>query len=151
MRLPSKYNYTKGFTLIEILITLAIILTLAGTGLIFGLQQYRFYVLQYETDNIISMLRSARSKAMNNINDSNHGVYFNTNNYIVFQGSSYDSRNAAYDEILQKSPIINITGETEIVFKKLRGDTSTGSGEVNISNGAKTKTITLNDEGRISW
>lgn len=149
MRSLSKYK-TKGFTLIEILITLAIILSLAGTGFIFGLQQYRFYVLQYETDNIISMLRSARSRAMNNINDSNHGVYLNGNDYIVFQGNSYDSRNTAYDETLQKSPIINITGQTEIVFKKLRGDILIGSGEATISNGTKTQIITLNDEGRIS-
>lgn len=147
--LRSKSGAT-GFTLIEILMVAAIIVFLAGLGLFFGIDFYKNYAFYSERNILVGILEKARNQALNNIGQSNHGVYFQTSNYVIFQGNSYASRNSAYDQIIPASSLINRSGLQEIVFNQLNGESS-ATGDVILSGGNHTSIISINNEGGINW
>lgn len=70
---PSKRG-GDGFTLVEILVTVAIFAVLINLGLLIGLDDYRAYAFRQQRDTIISELRQARARAMNNIDQTSHSV-----------------------------------------------------------------------------
>lgn len=141
----------KGFTLIETLVALGILASLAGLGFFMSIGQYKTYVLDSDMNTLGSLLQRARSLSMNNVNSAEHGVFITGGNYILFQGSSYASRNTTYDEPTPISRFVSASGPAEIVFRRLRGDLAAGTGDIVLDNGSGTRIITLNGEGRISW
>lgn len=139
-----------GFTVIELILAIGILSILVGFGLVISLDFYRQEVLSAERDNVVSMLRRARNEAQNNINQSNHGVFFGSSAYTIFQGGSYAARNPDFDENFPKSSGITIGGLSEIVFNSLDGGSNV-SGTISLSNGVKNVNIFANYEGRIDW
>jgi Tfp pilus assembly protein FimT len=145
-----KTSEDKGFTLVEIIIVVAVLMVIAGLGLIFGIDFYRNYIIDTERNTVLSVLQKARSRSQNNINQSAHGVCFQSNNYVVFQGDSYALRNPAYDQTIPKNPVINASGLSEVVFKQLNGDSQT-VGNIILNNGRRSAIILINNEGKIDW
>ena len=139
-----------GFTLIEILVVVAIFVIVLGFALGVGSEFYRSQVLIAEKDNLVGLLRSARNQAMNNINQSSHGVFIDSNQYILFEGESYSARHQDFDEAFPLSYGVSIGGANEVVFRALDGQSS-ASGTITITNSRGTANIELNYEGRISW
>lgn len=141
----------RGFTFIEIIMVVAILMALTSLGLVFGIDFYKTYSLDTERNVVLSILQKAKSRAQNNFNQSPHGVYFQSNDYyIIFQGASYVSRNVDYDQAIPKNKAININGISEIVFKQLSGDSQI-AGNVILDNNKRTLIISTNNEGRINW
>jgi len=139
-----------GFTLLEIMITLAIFSATITLGLFVGLDFYKSYILTTERDTLISILRKARADAMNNFLESPRGIFIGNNEYIIFSGYSYLSRNSDYDESIVRSRAIFVSGLQEIIFQPVSGISET-FGETNLSDGIKNAVIEINEEGRISW
>lgn len=142
----------RGFTLIEVLIVMAILSILTTLGYFVAIDFYKSYAFNSERDIIVSILQKARSQSLSNINQSAHGVYFDNLNsrYVIFQGVTYAARNAALDENLAYAPGINHSGLVEISFFQLSGDSS-ASGSMNLSDGKRNTTISVNSEGQINW
>ena len=89
----------KGFTLIEILLTGAIIVMLVSFTLPIGLDFYKNQQFETQSQEIVQALRRAQLKAMSVESDSSFGIYLANDNYVLFKGSSYFfSRDAQYDE-----------------------------------------------------
>ena len=88
-----------GFSIIEVVMVIGIIAIVFGLGLSFSLSIYQSQMLNAERDNLAVILGRARSEALSNLNESDHGVYIGSDNYVIFQGDTYASRNAAGDEI----------------------------------------------------
>lgn len=155
MKLPKIFHRGKfftdqnGFTLFEILIAMAILAVLAGLGMFLSFDFYRGYAFRYERNILVSIMQKGRSMAMNNINESAHGVHIGSNAYILFQGGSFDSADPLNIEI----PISNgmtLGGSNEILFQQLSGDVP-APGSITLTNGVQTATISVNDEGSINW
>jgi hypothetical protein len=125
-------------------------MTFLTFGLIFGVDFYKTYSFDAERNTILSVLQKARSRALNNINQSPHGVSFQSNNYVIFQGASYASRDLNYDQAIPKNPAINASGLSETVFQQLSGEVQSG-GDIVLDNGKRTSIISINNEGRINW
>ncbi len=139
-----------GFTLIEILIVIAIFTALATMGVIVGLDSYGRYLFRSDLATAASLLQKARSEAMNNIGETPHGVYFNDPaNFILFYGASYATRNTSFDLAVSRNKTVATSGLTEIVFIPLSG--TTAGGAVMLHNGVSNTTITVNNEGGINW
>lgn len=140
----------KGFTLIEVLIVIAILAGLAGLGLFVSIDFYKSYAFHSERNIVVSIIQKVRSQSLANINESKHGVYFGTNNYVIFQGENYASRNATYDEIIQANSLVSHSGLTEIVFDQLTG-LPAATASIVLSDGLRSSTISIGNEGRIDW
>lgn len=140
----------KGFTLIEILLVIAIIVILAAILVPLGLDFYKRQQLQAHSQQILQTLRRAQLKAMAVEEDSSFGVYITNDGYILFKGISYLNRDPQYDEIFELPSIITINDPPkEIVFSKLEGKPSL-IGDIVLNSDDESRTINVNKFGRIS-
>ncbi|MFH0890962.1 MAG: GspH/FimT family pseudopilin [Candidatus Liptonbacteria bacterium] len=138
-----------GFTLIELLLVVGITIILVGMALPVGLDFYNQYLLVANRDNLVQVLRKARSEAMANINQKPHGVAFLPNQYVLFQGDSYLGRDVLWDQTYDYSGAVNVSSTPEIVFSQLEG--ASVSSTINLSDSGDTLDILINNAGYISW
>lgn len=151
----------KGFTLIEILVIIGIMVILVALAI----PSYRFFQKESDLNNsaeeIINTLRLAQNKTLASEEASKYGVYFDAvstpNQYTLFKGENYASRDSSFDEIHKLSSFLEIYeislagGEPEVVFDRISGTTSQfGSISIGLKdNPAKTKTIYVENSGRV--
>jgi prepilin-type N-terminal cleavage/methylation domain-containing protein len=168
-------NKKKGFTLIEMLVALAVLAVVIKLGLILSLDFYKGTSYRSEKDVIISVLQKARSQSMNNIDQVRHGVHFTTDplQYRVFQcdeGISPQCDNygdADTDQDIVIDPVYavaidfgpaNTPPPFDVIFEQLSGscvdsgtfDCSTDS-PITIIEGTNSSEVNLNTRGRIDW
>ncbi len=152
----------EGFTIIEIVIVLAILIVLAAIII------PNFFLIQQRTDlnngaqEFVGVLKSAQNRALASDSSSQYGVYINTgvtpNKYVLFKGASYAGRDALQDQnyFLPKNVefySISLGGGSEIVFNKLTS-ASAQSGSVSLRNKTDTsqnKTVYIANSGVISF
>jgi len=131
----------RSFTLVEILIVIAIIAFLVILTLPWGIGFYRTQQLDATTDQIVQALRRAQLNAMSVDNDSAFGVYFGsgqTGQYVLFRGSSYPGDDEEVFDIIDD---ISFSGDiSEVVFSKLDG-TPDVTGDITITLNNEVKTI----------
>lgn len=164
MASPKTSTPNIGFTLIEVLVVLGILVVLFGFGAALGLDAFRRYAFHNERDLLVAVMQKARSQSVSNLclgagctGGRPHGVNFTSGGYTLFQGPSYAARDAGVDENYQTSYSINFSPSSfsEVVFHQLAGSASTTP--VNVWNldlsdtAGETSTITVNSEGRIFW
>lgn len=139
--------------MIEVIVVIAIVAILASFGLWVGLDAYRGYSYYSQRDSFISALQKARLESMVNLNEAKHGMYVETDRYTIFQGSSYGSRISAFDRVMVPGGGITISGNpaipAEVIFEQLSGAATDQT--LTFSDGIKTKTISINNGGQISW
>lgn len=121
-----------GFTLIEVVIVIAILIIVILLSIATLRLLTKRTELEISVNNIVSTLNVARNKTLASERASQYGVYFDTltipDKYILFQGPNYASRNVSFDVIyILPSSIeisdINLGGNNEIIFNRLKGDT----------------------------
>lgn len=141
----------KGFTLIEILLVTAITIILIAVSF----PVYENYQTSGKLDiariELQENLRNIQTEAQAGINDSNHGIYFNSNNYVAYQGTSYASRNATYDftyDMIDNIVIVN--APAEINFIKQTGSPGSST-TITIQNqiDSEQSTVTVSEIGLI--
>ena len=142
-------QFVAGFTLVEILLVIGMLAFLVTIITPITLDFYKSQQLDTHTRQIIQMLRRAQLSAMSVEEDCSFGVYLTNDNYTLFRGSSYMTRETQYDEVFDLPPIINISGLSEAVFSKLDG-LSSATGQIILTNNIKTNTIDINEMGRVN-
>ena len=145
---PSRF--LTGFTLIEIVIVIALVVLIFGFAVGVGSDFYQSQSLIAERDTLLAVLRRARTNATNNVGQSDHGVLIAPDGYVIFEGGSYDLRNADFDENFPRGGNIEISGPAELVFSALEG-VSNASGTISLENARGKIDISVNYEGRITW
>jgi prepilin-type N-terminal cleavage/methylation domain-containing protein len=123
-----RHTYTHGFTLIEVSITIAIILTLATITLggFFGFATTSGGSAHART--VLSIIETARSKTLSGDLDTNYGVHFSPTVVTLFQGDTYNSSDPNNTpQTLSQTELVDITlsnGAQAITFERLTGRTS---------------------------
>jgi prepilin-type N-terminal cleavage/methylation domain-containing protein len=144
----------KGFTLIEMLLTVAVISLLATISVpIFQSFQVRDD-LNIAVDTIAQSLRRAQTLSVSGTHDYEWGLYVTTGTIAIFGGEdpvSYASRKPAYDETFGLPEAISPSGLSEVVFSRLYGlPNVTGSFMLSTTINA-TRTITINEKGGLEY
>ncbi len=139
----------KGFTLAEMLlvVTIIVILSLIGTPLFSRLIMQTSVTRTAE--QIVATMRKAQSYAMSDKQNSNWGVTYTGGNMVLFSGTTYATRTAAFDETTALNPNIAITGFTETVFLKPTGNVAAPV-TINLTEPERSETITVNTQGVVS-
>ena len=149
MNRKSRKSVRTGLTLVEIIISLAILMIIFSLGAPLSVNFYQSQALLSERDIVVGLLRRARALSLSNSNTLAHGVYISSTEYTLFGGDSYALRVSAYDETFQRGYGVVATGTVEIVFKKKSGDSA--SSTVVLMAGGKIKSISVGKFGEINW
>jgi type II secretory pathway pseudopilin PulG len=159
----AKSQKLKGFTLVELLVIVGILIILA----VIVIPNLRFFQKESDLNNakeeIINTLRLAQNKTLASEGDSQYGVYFDAtstpNQYTLFKGRDFVSRATSSDKIYKLPKTIKISeidlwGRTEVVFERVTGYASTTDqlGKITLElkmDPSKTSTIYIENFGQV--
>lgn len=151
-----KFNSPPGFTVIELLVVVALFIVLTSLSIYLSFDMYRGYAWRTEQDVIVSALQKARAQSMANLclgsctDGKRHGVAILADKYVIFQGDSYAARDVSFDEAFDASPVVGHSPvNTEVVFERLSGATS--GFNLTLTDPIRSTVISVNGVGRISW
>jgi len=140
-----------GFTLLEMLISVTIIGMLVGVSVPVYESFVRQNDLNLATQGIATMIQRAETYALGNNTDSVWSIELLPASVILFQGTSFASRNTNYDETYPIPGSITLSGLTEIQFAKLTALPNTTGTITLASTTLDTNTITLNAKGVVDY
>jgi prepilin-type N-terminal cleavage/methylation domain-containing protein len=145
---------TSGFTLIEMLIALALIGAVASIGMFASFALYRKSGAQNERDAVVMLLAHARSGSMDNLYGATHGFCLDSSagEYRVFRapyGPGMLEASEAHESAVTVAGIPECGSGNEIVFEQLSGATVPTA--ITMSEGGETYQIALNEAGTIVW
>lgn len=120
--------HTRGFSLIEILIVIAVI---GIVGSITASTLLRFSegsLIDTQGQLVYSVLSEARSRTIASHADSQYGVHFATSTLVLFKGSTYN-QNASTNATTSLSSRVTLTtnfsgGVSDVVFSQVTGKAS---------------------------
>lgn len=148
-----------GFTLLEILLTTAILVVIASVGIFSYGGFNRTVDLNSIADAISGQLRRAQTRAMGADDLVRWGVHFDNptsgdDYYSLYSGDSYSTNIEQY--FLPSSVVFTTPATSAVVnvsFEKLSGASVSGAQTVVIqtTDGSQTKTISINTIGRVSY
>lgn len=121
-------NNKYGFTLMEILLVIAISLLLLGTTLSVFFSFSKSRAIDVASERIIDTLRIARSHTLASKDESTYGVHFASSTITLFKGSSFssvDPNNIVYTfpRFVELSVIDLVGGGNDVIFQRLTGET----------------------------
>jgi prepilin-type N-terminal cleavage/methylation domain-containing protein len=147
-----------GFTLIEMLIVLALVAVLASFGLVVGVGSYQRSTFRSQQDLLVGALQKARSRALANLGQCNHGVRFTENSYELFaEDDGVCDTEGAAGEVVVLEGSVTLVAPDELLFLRLSGNTRAGGGNASITLTSSNlpesgpMRITVGENGRIGW
>ncbi|HKU18843.1 MAG TPA: type II secretion system protein [Candidatus Saccharimonadales bacterium] len=144
-------NRSAGFTLVEMLLSVAIIGMLVGLSI----PIYQTFVQRNDLDitaqTVVNMLRRAETYARASNTDNAWSVELQSTTITLFQGTTFASRNTAYDETYSLPGSVTPSGLGEVQFTKFTGIPNTTGTVTLTSNTNDTRTITVNAKGMVDY
>jgi prepilin-type N-terminal cleavage/methylation domain-containing protein len=142
----------QGFTLLEVLLSLALISILAGTTITVYQSFQVKNDLNIAANTLVQTAHRAQTLARAVDSDSVWGVHVQSGaNITLFKGNDYNARDTEYDELFDLPQTITSSGLSTIIFSKLTGDPdTTGSFQLHASTG-ESRTLTINAKGVITY
>lgn len=148
--------YEKGFTFIEIMVVVAIVLLLSAIAIVSLSAMQERLVLNAAVNDLVFHLEESKSRAVAGVQGQPHGIYFAADYYVQFLGSEYDPNNSAntihaIDPRLELSADI-LGGEDSIIFSRITGATE-NSGLITVTvknNGDQHRSVEVGAGGNIT-
>ena len=138
-----------GFTVIELIVVVAIFVITVSVAFPFLGKFQRSETLETLGQDVVQVLRRAQHRAITGERDRAWGVSFQAGSYILFAGTSYATRDMAFDEQHTVVGAFTFSGASEITFEKFSGRAST-AGTVTIAHsGGETRSVNVNSAGAI--
>lgn len=142
-----------GFTLIEVLLSIVLIATLAAISV----PVYQSFQTRNDLDiaatTVTQSLRRAQVLSQAVERDSSWGLKVTDENITIFKGTSFDARDSGFDESfdLPKSVELDQDALTEVVFSKLQGLPQESGTITLISTANEKRDITINQKGTVEY
>lgn len=141
---------SKGFTVIDIMLAIAIVAILGVAVMPIANGYITRGGLDSASRDIVAALRYAQIQSEAGVDNATWGVNVGSGVITTFQGTSYATRLAAYDQTTEYPINTVVSGISEYVFTELTGRTTGGSLTLT-SPSTLTKTITVNAVGMIDF
>lgn len=139
----------KGFTLIEIIVVTAIVLTLSVLSSVFYSRFFLQSSVAMTVDQVVGTLRKAQLNSLASKRADSWSVNYSGNTLTLFKGTAFATRNPAFDETFKVGTNITISGLTTLSYARATGLPSV-TPTITISGGGNLKTISINSQGVVS-
>ncbi len=141
----------KGFTLIEIMLTMSIVAILAGASSFFFSDSLFSQEVSVAQDEIIGSFAKAQMYSMTGKDDALWGVAFRAldNSIVLFRGDTFSHRDETRDEVYALGSQISVYGLDEVVFMRVTGKPN-NTPSITLSRNGKTIVLRMNEEGIVS-
>lgn len=141
----------QGFTLIEMLLSIAIIATLGGLSMPVYATFLARNDLHTNSEAIGAALRRAQVYARAGNEDSVWSIKVQPTAVILYKGATFSPRDTSYDETTSLPDTLVASGMTDVTFAKLTAlPTTTGTVTLTANDGS-TRAITINAKGTVSY
>jgi len=129
-----RQNPASGFTLIEVIVALAIFIFIS----VGALANYRAFEKRLKVEaiarEIISTLQTARDRTVGSKNAVSYGVHFETSQFVLFEGTEYVVGDPSNETKIVPTGVeifdINVSGN-DVLYTRVRGTTD-NSGTVSV-------------------
>ena len=143
--------FTRGFTLPEVLLSVALLTIIGGMSM----PMYRVFMVRDQLDSaattLAQNLRRAQSLSRAGSGDMTWGVHVGVGSILIYKGSNYVLRDSSFDENTSIPTTIVPTGVNEITFSKVTGVPSATGTFILTSQANETRTITINEKGMVDY
>ena len=141
----------KGFTLPEILLSVALLGMIGGMTI----PMYRTFMVRNDLDvatmTLVHNLRRAQSLSQSSDGDMTWGIHVGVGSILIYKGPSYVLRDVNYDENTSIPKTITLGVLREINFSKALGVPSATGTMQFTSQANETRNITINDKGMVDY
>ncbi|MCA9375762.1 MAG: prepilin-type N-terminal cleavage/methylation domain-containing protein [Candidatus Doudnabacteria bacterium] len=147
----SSHHSSSGFTLLEILLAVAIVGVVIGIGIpVYGTFKVR-NDLNLASVAVAQNMRRAAVLARGSSGDSDWGLAVVDGTITVFRGDSFALRNIEEDEVTPLPGNVSASGMTEVVFSKGTGlPESIGEVVLALPDG-EVEEVSLNEKGLVTY
>ena len=151
-----KKNKKNGFTLLEVLLAISLILVIFGVTISVGRNFSSNIDLENTVKGVSSKIKLAKSQSISALNGTHYGVRVEPSRIVIFEGSTFSNGNSTNQEYIFSDKIEifahSLGGGDDIIFSRLTGLTN-NSGTIDmrvINDPSNTKQIFINSDGQIS-
>jgi type II secretory pathway pseudopilin PulG len=140
----------RGFTLVEVLLTIGISMLLLALTVPIGLPYYQAQVADETTTDVLLNLRRAHTEARLGKNANSFGVRFFPDHYVTFEGENFASLVAgSAQEFILPGGATLATTHNEFVFASSSG-LPMATGTIAVSLFGATRTLLVRESGVIT-
>ncbi len=145
--------------MIELIVVFAIIAVISVVSIPLGAPLQRNRDFSSTTADVWGTLRRAQAFSAAGVRSSGFGVHVVTSTYgavyTLFQGGSYTTRDASYDEVFTLPATISLAATiagngSDIAFAQATGKTVTTATLILTNDVSQTATITVNADGMVN-
>ena len=144
-------NSSRGFTIIEVMLSLAVIAIILGVST----PIYQSFQVRNDLDiaatTIAQSMRRAQALSQAVDGDTTWGVDVRSGSITVYKGASYATRDTTFDELFDMPTSITPSGLGGAVFTKFTGLPQTTGTITLTSNANEVRNITINSKGMVSY
>jgi len=118
------HNSSAGFSLLELIVSVAVFLILGGmTAIPFASRFFNRNDLETKTNELVSSLRIAQINSVSGKENSRWGVHIDALKIVMFKGSSYTPPGTSFDQTFVVPPTLTVT-PIDVTFNTLTGTPS---------------------------
>ncbi len=138
-----------GATMVELTIAFALFSMIMAIPAGFTLSLFQRHALEQETAAYRALLLSARRQALaQGSGGQPFGVRIESDRYVVFVGSAYDTRDQLRDVIMPRDASVRVTGFGDVVFSPGHADART-AGNIHFESGPHASALAVSSAGAI--